>query len=124
MAAFDARTVSTQQVDARALQAVAQDLPALSRTRPRHRHAPEAAHRPDPDQVISAVPIGYLGEHMQFDTTRSALGELVYRLKYRNGPLNDIVDTAVAFVNERWNGVIDCVVHRRHRCIGPSSPQC
>jgi predicted amidophosphoribosyltransferase len=34
----------------------------------------------------------------------------VYQLKYRNGPLNDIVDTAVAFVNERWNGVIDCVV--------------
>jgi hypothetical protein len=60
--------------------------------------------------VISAVPIGYLGEHMQFDTTRSALGELVYQLKYRNGPLNDIVDTAVAFINERWNGVIDCVV--------------
>jgi predicted amidophosphoribosyltransferase len=56
------------------------------------------------------VPIGYLGEHMQFDTTRSALGELVYQLKYRNGPLNDIVDTAVNFVNERWNGVIDCVV--------------
>ena len=60
--------------------------------------------------VISAVPIGYLGEHMQFDTTRSALGELVYHLKYRNVPLNDIVDTAVAFINERWNGVIDCVV--------------
>ena len=60
--------------------------------------------------VISSVPIGYLGEHMQFETTRSALGELVYQLKYRNGPLNDIVDTAVAFVNERWNSVIDCVV--------------
>ena len=60
--------------------------------------------------VISSVPTGYLGEHMQFDTTRSALGELVYQLKYRNGPLNDIVETAVAFVNERWNGGIDCVV--------------
>jgi hypothetical protein len=60
--------------------------------------------------VISSVPIGYLGEHMQFETTRSALGELVYQLKYRNGSLNDIVDTAVAFVNERWSGVIDCVV--------------
>ena len=32
--------------------------------------------------VISAVPIGYLGEHIQFDRTRSALGELVYHLKY------------------------------------------
>ena len=57
-----------------------------------------------------AVPIGYLGEHMQFDTTRSALGELVYQLEYRNGPLTDIVDTAVAFVNGRWNGLIECVV--------------
>jgi len=60
--------------------------------------------------VISSRPIGYAGEHMQFETTRSALGELVYQLKYRNGPLVDIVDTAVAFVNQRWNGVIDCVV--------------
>jgi hypothetical protein len=38
------------------------------------------------------------------------LGELVYQLKYRNGPLDDIVDTAGAFVTERWNGVIDCIV--------------
>ena len=60
--------------------------------------------------VVSSRPIGYLGEHMQFETTRSALGELVYQLKYRNGPLTDIVETAVAFVTERWNGVIDCVV--------------
>ncbi len=60
--------------------------------------------------VISSRPIGYVGEHMQFETTRSALGELVYQLKYRNGPLTDIVETAVAFVTERWNGVIDCVV--------------
>ena len=60
--------------------------------------------------VISSRPIGYVGEHMQFETTRSALGELVYQLKYRNGALTDIVETAVAFVTERWNGVIDCVV--------------
>jgi predicted amidophosphoribosyltransferase len=60
--------------------------------------------------VISSHPIGYVGEHMQFETTRSAMGELVYQLKYRNGSLTDIVETAVAFVTERWNGVIDCVV--------------
>jgi hypothetical protein len=60
--------------------------------------------------VISSRPIGYVGEHMQFDTTRSPLGELVYQLKYRNGQPTDIVDTAVAFVTERWGGVIDCVV--------------
>lgn len=47
---------------------------------------------------------------MQFDTTRSPLGELVYQLKYRNGPLNEIVETAVAFIAERWSDVIDCAV--------------
>jgi predicted amidophosphoribosyltransferase len=60
--------------------------------------------------VISSRPIGYVGEHMQFETTRSPLGELVYQLKYRNGPLNDIVETGIAFISERWNGLIDCVV--------------
>ena len=47
---------------------------------------------------------------MQFETTRSPLGELVYQLKYRNGQLDDIVETAVVFVSERWGGSIDCVV--------------
>ena len=60
--------------------------------------------------VVSSRPVGYVGEHMQFDTTRSPLGELVYQLKYRNGPVNDIVETAVAFIAEHWTGVIDCVV--------------
>jgi competence protein ComFC len=60
--------------------------------------------------VISSRPIGYLGEHMQFETTRSPLGELVYQLKYRNGKPDDIIETAVAFVKERWRGLIDCVV--------------
>lgn len=60
--------------------------------------------------VISSHPSGYLGEHMQFETVRSPLGELVYQLKYRNGSPNDIVETAVAFIAERWSGVIDCVV--------------
>ena len=60
--------------------------------------------------VISSRPIGYVGEHMQFETTRSPLGELVYQLKYRNGQLDDIVETAVAFATERWGGSIDCVV--------------
>jgi predicted amidophosphoribosyltransferase len=60
--------------------------------------------------VISSRPVGYLGEHMQFETTRSALGELVYQLKYKDGSPDDIVDTAVAFVKGRWAGRIDCVV--------------
>lgn len=60
--------------------------------------------------VVSSRPIGYLGEHMQFETTRSPLGELVYQLKYRNGRLNDIIETAVAFITKRWSGLVDCVV--------------
>jgi competence protein ComFC len=60
--------------------------------------------------VVASHPIGYLGEHMQFETTRSALGELVYQLKYRDGKPNDIVETAVAFITRRWNGLVDCVV--------------
>ncbi|SRR6266540_2022390 len=60
--------------------------------------------------VISSRPIGYVGEHMQFETTRSPLGELVYQLKYRSGKPDDIVETAVAFIRQRWSGVIDCVV--------------
>jgi len=60
--------------------------------------------------VITSRPIGYLGEHMQFETTRSALGELLYQLKYRNGKPDDIVETALAFLKQRWSGVIDCVV--------------
>jgi predicted amidophosphoribosyltransferase len=41
--------------------------------------------------------------HSQFDTRRSELGELVFRLKNRNdkSTLVDIADTAAAFVTER-----------------------
>jgi competence protein ComFC len=60
--------------------------------------------------VISSRPVGYVGEHMQFETTRSPLGELVYQLKYRNGGADDIIDTAVAFARERWPDCIDRVV--------------
>jgi competence protein ComFC len=60
--------------------------------------------------VIKSIPIGYYGEHMQFDTTRSALGELVYQFKNRSGPSEDIVDTAAAFAEKRWTSTLDCVV--------------
>ena len=59
--------------------------------------------------VIKSVPIGYLGEHMQFDTTRSALGELVYQFKFKSGRIDDIGDTAVQFVLATWPD-IDCIV--------------
>lgn len=60
--------------------------------------------------VIKSVPTGYLGNHMQFDTTRSALGELVYQFKNKSGPSDGIIDTAVAFVTGTWPDRIDCVI--------------
>jgi len=47
----------------------------------------------------------------QFDTTRSELGELLFRLKNRNDrdTLDSIVDAAVQFI-ERWNPPFDVIV--------------
>ena len=59
--------------------------------------------------VISSVPIGYYGPHMQFDTTRSALGEVVFQLKNRSGSAADVIDTASAFA-ARWRGQVDGIV--------------
>jgi predicted amidophosphoribosyltransferase len=59
--------------------------------------------------VISSTPTHYVGDHQQFDTLRTPLGELVYRLKNKGGPAQDVIDTAVDFVSTRWSG-IDCVI--------------
>jgi predicted amidophosphoribosyltransferase len=46
-----------------------------------------------------------------FDTARSPLGELLYRLKYRNDPnaLEDIAESVVAYLR-RWNPPIEGIV--------------
>ena len=60
---------------------------------------------------ISSVFLGYDDrDHPRFDTKRTALGECIYRLKYRGGPSGDIVETAAAFLGEHWPGQLDCVV--------------
>lgn len=52
--------------------------------------------------TVSSTMIGYneFG-HPEFDTVRSALGELVYRLKYKwdKGAIPPIIETLAAFVN-------------------------
>ncbi|HZT75871.1 MAG TPA: phosphoribosyltransferase family protein [Vicinamibacterales bacterium] len=83
---------------------------AIVATNPEHIDGPWVEGFVLDRHVISARPIGYLGDHMQFDTTRSPLGELVYQLKYRNGGPDDIIETASAFILERWPGLIDCIV--------------
>jgi len=49
--------------------------------------------------------------HPVFDTVRSPLGELLYRLKNRGDEVvvPEIVETAVAFLN-RWRVIIDAIV--------------
>ena len=60
--------------------------------------------------TVSSTPTG--DPYYRFDTKRTELGELLFRLKYRAGDsvvVADIVDTAEQFVGE-WKPPIDCVV--------------
>jgi len=62
-------------------------------------------------QTLSSTPIGYneFG-HMQFDTKRSEIGELLYRLKYRSDQsvVPEIVDAVAQFIQPSAN--IDAIV--------------
>jgi predicted amidophosphoribosyltransferase len=60
--------------------------------------------------TVSSTPTG--DPYYRFDTKRTELGELLFRLKYRAGGsvvVTDIVDTAEQFVGG-WKPPIDCVV--------------
>lgn len=60
--------------------------------------------------TISSTPTG--DPYYRFDTKRTELGELLFRLKYRGGGdtvLGAIVDTAEQFLTG-WKPPIDCVV--------------
>ena len=62
--------------------------------------------------TISSTMIGYneFG-HPEFDTQRSALGELIYRLKYKGdvGSIPSIVETAAHFIRE-WGVSLDLII--------------
>ncbi len=62
--------------------------------------------------TLSSIPIGYneFG-HMQFETTRSEVGELLFRLKNRSDTttVSEIVASAVRFLNT-WHPPIDMIV--------------
>lgn len=49
--------------------------------------------------------------HPEFDTQRSALGELIYRLKYKGdiGTISSIVETAARFIRE-WGISLDVII--------------
>jgi len=62
--------------------------------------------------TLSSTLLGYDSfGHEVFETQRSPIGELLYRLKYRQDPtaLNSIADTVVRFLT-RWNIPIDAIV--------------
>jgi predicted amidophosphoribosyltransferase len=70
--------------------------------------------------TLSSTPIGYNEYgHMQFDTTRSELGELLYRLKSRADEtvVPEIADTAAAFISE-WKPGVEIMVP-----VPPSTPR-
>jgi len=57
---------------------------------------------------VHAVSSAYVGEdefgHAQFETKRSAMGELLYRLKYKaeRAVIDEIAETTAAFVRSWW----------------------
>jgi predicted amidophosphoribosyltransferase len=60
--------------------------------------------------TVSSTPTG--DPYYRFDTKRTALGELLFQLKYRSGGstvIGDIVDTSVKFIGE-WKPTVDCIV--------------
>lgn len=63
--------------------------------------------------TMSSTFVGYDGYgHPQFDTVRSELGELLYRLKYEAGAsaVEAIAETAAEFLKEKWPIDVDLIV--------------
>lgn len=68
--------------------------------------------------TLKSIPIGpnQFG-HMQFDTTRPPVGQMLYDLKYGGNPTeqkqqlaNDLADTAAYFVQQKWGLKVDAIV--------------
>ena len=70
--------------------------------------------------TLSSTPIGYSEYgHMQFDTTRSELGELLYRFKSKADEtvVPEIADAAAAFITE-WKPGVEIMIP-----VPPSTPR-
>lgn len=76
--------------------------------------------------TVSSEFIGYdeFG-HQVFDTKRIELGELLYKLKYRQDQkvIHDIVEVTVNFISKNWKDIIDGIIpvtpSRTHRKLQP-----
>lgn len=72
--------------------------------------------------TISSIPTG--DPYYRFDTKRSELGELLFRLKYRQGGdavLTDIADTVVQFL-ATWKPPVNCIVPAPPSLTRPNQP--
>jgi len=69
-------------------------------------------------QTIKSIPIGYNNfGHMQFDTTRPPVGQLLYDLKYGGKSVeqkqqiaDELAETAAHFLQRTWRLAIDAIV--------------
>lgn len=91
---------------------------AIVETKPRPLSGPWAFGFALDRQTLKSVPIGpNASGHMQFDTTRPPVGQLLYDLKY-GGKTNeqkqliatDLADTAAKFVQQTWCLAVDAIV--------------
>lgn len=88
---------------------------AIVATNPRTLRGPWASGFALDWHTLSSVPIGpnQFG-HMQFDTTRPPVGQLLYELKYRTADkqakADDLADTAVDFIRRVWQLRPDAIV--------------
>lgn len=91
---------------------------AVVATNPRILRGPWASGFALDWHTLKSVPIGQnqFG-HMQFDTTRSPVGQMLYELKYGGKTAeqlqqlaNDLADTAANFVQHTWRLRIDAIV--------------
>lgn len=91
---------------------------AVVSTNPRTLRGPWSSGFALDRQTLKSIPIGQNAfGHMQFDTTRTAVGQMLYDLKYgrktaeqKQQLANDLADTAVQFVQDTWRVQIDAIV--------------
>ena len=88
---------------------------AIVATNPRTLRGPWASGFALDWHTLGSVPIGQnQWGHMQFDTTRPPVGQLLYELKYRSvdkqAKADDLADTAADFVSRVWRLAPDAIV--------------
>lgn len=88
---------------------------AIVATNPRTLHGPWSSGFALDWHTLGSTPVGHNAfGHMQFDTTRPPVGQLLYELKYKSddkqGKADDLADTAADFLRRVWKLKPDAIV--------------